>query len=119
MQNHIKCTHEGLSIEDRQIFKCNVCNKGFTKTQSLKIHLSTVHMGEKNYKCKICGKDFPKSTALKRHDDTVHKGLKPYKCDFCTVSYGQSGDLKRHIQRVHKKESKSPGGFIPDSQLIW
>ena len=40
-------------------FRCNECDKIFTRLCYLKQHNKTFHNGEKPYKCGQCGKRFP------------------------------------------------------------
>ena len=40
-------------------FRCNECEKVFTRLCYLKQHNKTFHNGEKPYKCGQCGKRFP------------------------------------------------------------
>ena len=57
----------------------------------------------KNNKCDLCDKDFSQSHTLKRHIDSVHEGLKNHKYDFCDKNIRQSQTLKKHITTVHEK----------------
>ncbi len=40
-------------------FRCNDCDKAFTRLCYLKQHNKSFHNGEKPYKCGQCGKRFP------------------------------------------------------------
>ena len=113
MLGHIKAMHEGLDIEARKIFNCNLCTQNFISQQNLLRHVSSVHFGErKNFKCEICGKDFVELAGLKRHKLNIHDGVKPFKCEYlldgkqCTAAYHQNHELKRHVENVHMKHLK-------------
>ena len=43
-------------------YRCNECNKVFTRLCYLKQHNKSFHNGEKPYKCNQCGKRFPLET---------------------------------------------------------
>src|SRR6266516_1562857 len=54
-----------IPTEDK-IFKCNVCNKEFTKAEHLNVHKRT-HAGEKRQHCGLCNKTFKCKSALIQH----------------------------------------------------
>ena len=93
LQNHIDSQHSGKSLEERKKISCTYvgCNKKFTKSGNLKIHIRTAHLGER-YICGTfdlsshpdvgdfdpadsCGKDFVSKVNLIDHIRTAHLGL--------------------------------------------
>ena len=42
----------------RRDYKCDQCDKTYTRPTRLKTHIAQAHMGEKMYCCQHCGKDF-------------------------------------------------------------
>ena len=58
-------------------------------------------MVKKNHKCDSCEKAFSQSGVLKIHINSVHNGKKDHKCDLCEKSFSHAGSLKRHINSVH------------------
>jgi len=39
----------------------------------LKIHIKTLHEGQRNYRCDYCGKSFTGSQYLEKHIKTIHE----------------------------------------------
>ena len=55
----------------------------------------TVHNGQKD--CDTCGKLFSRAGTLKIHIKTVHNGQKDHKCDSCEKAFSSAQSLKKHI----------------------
>uniref|UniRef100_A0A3Q3GPV0 C2H2-type domain-containing protein n=1 Tax=Labrus bergylta TaxID=56723 RepID=A0A3Q3GPV0_9LABR len=60
---------------------CDVCNKMFTATAGLQIHLKS-HRRMKDFQCQDCGKSFVQKEHLNVHMRT-HSGERQYECDVC------------------------------------
>ncbi|XP_034230508.1 zinc finger protein 436-like [Thrips palmi] len=59
--------HEDGAREERFLpFKCEVCTRGFSRKDKLKLHLM-IHSGDKPLKCDSCGKAFLRRDHLKNH----------------------------------------------------
>ncbi|RVE41473.1 hypothetical protein evm_013877 [Chilo suppressalis] len=103
----LKQTPYNNSTCDRKIhsgeksYKCNVCDKKFTKISTLSAH-QIIHTGEKPYKCDICDKIFTTNGILSQHQ-RIHTGEKPYKCNVCDKRFTQFSSLFKH-QRIHTGE---------------
>ena len=64
---------------------------------TVKSHIKDIHKITTNYKCDLCDKDFSRPSGLTLHIKNVHKGLKNYKCHICGKGFSQSGQIKIHI----------------------
>ena len=92
---------EGKKVDKK--FKCSICDVRFTQSDKLKIHIASVHEGQKPFKCSIFNASFTQLGSLKTHIKRVHEGHKPKLviCRICNKSVRDSCALKRH-QEVHK-----------------
>lgn len=113
-------THTGVKP-----YVCNICNRGFTKSTYLQLHLRThsgekpyicqycsrafarantlarhitMHTGEAKYQCQICSKAFRRLTSLNEHTYT-HTGQRPYACKICSKRYNNAGSLYAHTKK--------------------
>ena len=68
---------------------------------TLEQHIISVHNKEERYRCDLCERGFSRKDYYQIHVRTVHEGSKPYNCDHCGSSYGQMGDMYRHVRKVH------------------
>ena len=47
-----------IEREETNIYKCNHCNREFTSTVRLSIHVTRMHIEEKKFVCSVCNKGF-------------------------------------------------------------
>ena len=74
MKKHVIAVHEKAKP-----FKCEDCNKEFSKKLSYTVHMrSACGTKSKCFKCDICGNKFTTNASRVIHMNAVHKGLKPY-----------------------------------------
>ena len=79
--------------------ECDVCEKRFTQSSSLKAHM-LIRTNEKPYECDVCEKSFTQASNLKRHR-RIHTNERPYECDACDKAFRDSSTLQRHMRIVH------------------
>ena len=82
-ETNTKIVHEGLknlrhhmpenlvrTLSSRCNFQCQFCTKSYTSSESLKMHIKSVHEDFKEQKCDICDKKFASFLKLRRHNKT-------------------------------------------------
>ncbi|XP_059085842.1 myb-like protein AA [Tigriopus californicus] len=123
MSGQESASHGSPSSNDAGLgeYKCNDCNKVFTRICYLKQHNKSFHNGEKPYKCGQCGKRFPVEMLYQEHL-AKHAGDKPYKCDVCPKQFNHKTDLRRHMC-LHTGEKPFScdvcgKGFIREDRMI-
>ena len=87
-------------------FECDFCEKKFTQKGSLYRHL-TIHTGEKTYQCSLCEKKFMYKWGLTSHL-TMHAGQKAFKCDVCEKEFTQKGNARSHFKQFHSGVQEPP-----------
>lgn len=73
---------------------CKECGKRFAFVQDLNNHLIN-HTGEKRY-CDLCDKSFSYSSSLKKHKRSIHQRLRAFACQLCGKRFFSAFELKRH-----------------------
>ncbi|XP_044742585.1 zinc finger protein 235-like [Chrysoperla carnea] len=105
--------HLKIHKNDREMIKCEQCDKKFLHQCSLKIHIQRFHENKpREYKhlCTICGKKFGTRCDLDRHG-SVHRNDRPFECPQCGKGFKLNHNLKSHIKQIHmnmKKNNRIP-----------
>ncbi|KAF9191469.1 hypothetical protein BGZ51_002584 [Haplosporangium sp. Z 767] len=91
--------------EAKPRFKCEICNKTFSRPFNLRSHRTT-HAGIKPFTCThvnelgdICNWSFARRHDLERHMRSRHSTEKLFKCKTCGTECGRNDAFKRHLQR--------------------
>ena len=74
-------------------FKCNICNRAFTKKYYLSGHI-WLHTESKSYRCSECPKVFMHKSSMVAHENTHYGG---FKCSLCDRRCSSKSELKRHF----------------------
>jgi len=92
---------------NKNLYSCSEpgCNKTFSRPSRLETHI-LAHTGERPFKCNQCEKSFTRNAHLKRHQMINHDGIKqsPGKvsCDQCDSTFANPYSLKKHVKRFHE-----------------
>ena len=70
------------------------------------LHISKFHEGVK-YSCELCDKKFTETWTLKSHVLGVHEKLKRFKCNQCDKAYPQASGLSQHKRKIHPEEKSN------------
>ncbi|XP_054163840.1 zinc finger protein 64-like [Oppia nitens] len=93
-----------------KLFKCELCDKSYTRKDSLDSHLAIHHdlsdKPIKTYYCDYCEYESRNSGHMKRHIQRKHTNDKPFKCDLDTCDpnikcFATREDLKQHQLKCH------------------
>jgi hypothetical protein len=76
-------------------WRCDICNKKFSKRKSLTDHERKVHTNPGI--CGICGKECSSAVKLKKHMQSKHTEGNTFLCHSCGHRSGDSSSLKRHM----------------------
>ena len=89
-------------------FTCDVCNRGFSRADSLRNH-RTIHAGpdavmspDKLFLCDTCGRQFKRVEALRNHVK-LHFGVRPWVCKVCGKGFADKYTLSRH-EVIHQSD---------------
>ena len=87
-----------VAKQEKEIrYKCDKCNKSFSRNSHLKTHIKNVHENVQ-YNCDKCDKNFSTNHYLSEHIQIVHENVQ-HKCE---KSYPTNMQLKRHSQSKHE-----------------
>mmetsp|Transcript_12431 Transcript_12431/g.25298 ORF Transcript_12431/g.25298 Transcript_12431/m.25298 type:complete len:295 (-) Transcript_12431:130-1014(-) len=92
------------TIQCRQTFVCEICDKEFDRKSNMNKHIRHVHEKLRPYICRLCGKKFGQKSSIDKHVIVVHEKRRIHKCDLCGSRFGQVGDLNVHVRTVHEKK---------------
>ena len=70
-------------------FTCDICDKSFTRKDSLHGHIQAVHNKEKRFQCSICNHEFYLKHNMESHVKRVHNKEKNFQCDICDKAFTQ------------------------------
>ena len=122
-----------LLVKRKQTYKCDICGVIKPKSNDLKDHKRSAHMGGK-LKCQFCDKAYSYSKNLKGHVKSKHKGKYLYSCSkegnkidgkLCPYKTNGKEEFKVHCLKNHSKDkpgkeylcSKCGKKFIAKLQL--
>uniref|UniRef100_A0A8C4QLX6 Zinc finger protein 64 homolog (mouse) n=1 Tax=Eptatretus burgeri TaxID=7764 RepID=A0A8C4QLX6_EPTBU len=77
-------------------FKCDVCGKGFSRRDKLKVH-TRLHSGERPHACTLCPYAAADGSSLSKHL-RVHRDERPFRCQICPYASRNSSQLIVHLR---------------------
>jgi hypothetical protein len=86
-----------------QIFKCDICQKGFKLENKWKHHLEVGHKENQRFHCHKCDKQFKAQRSLTRHTKRIHSKIQPFPCQKCDKKFAEKFELKNHSLATHEK----------------
>ena len=94
--------HMLIHDPNRPRVNCQLCDRSFTRADSLENHIKCMHSGNRPYTCHypMCQKSFPTQSSLISHLK-VHTNGKPYKCLECEESFTLLYEYKQHVRDMH------------------
>ncbi|KAL0808632.1 hypothetical protein ABMA28_013070 [Loxostege sticticalis] len=88
-------------------FKCELCDKTFSKSATLRNHVETSHLKVHKHKCDHCAETFLHYNVKINHLVTAHGVKVPqYRCTMCPKVFLVKGRMKCHVKNVHLKITK-------------
>ncbi|CAH2102383.1 unnamed protein product [Euphydryas editha] len=92
---------------------CDFCNKTFTKTSQLRLHLN-IHYMERPFRCSVCAVSFRTRGHLQKHErsGSHHNKVsmtstfgaatscnpRPFRCSDCNIAFRIHGHLAKHLR---------------------
>ena len=94
--------HMYIHNPNRPHVVCQICDRHFTRMDTLDNHMKSVHSDERPFSCTTegCLKTFATQSALFHHLKT-HMNGKPYKCLECEASFALLNEYKQHMRENH------------------
>ena len=90
-----------MHVDNRDMFQCSECANMYTNKSSLAYHMLSAHDPSLFFACITCDKTFNHKRLLKIHELT-HKDTKDFKCDKCEALFKRASGLLSH-QKRHEK----------------
>lgn len=84
-------------------FKCEICEKSFTKLHNLKQHRET-HEVRQNFICTECKKCYKSNSKLQFHIQSVHQNAFIHVCDICAKVFRGKATYEQHFITAHSDQ---------------
>ena len=92
LKNHINRNHD-------KEFKCDVCEKTFSKRHEREHHIDSAH--RKISRCQICSNKFDSAKNLQIHLHFVHEGWEYNTCEECNSIFTRPNNFFSHLNDAH------------------
>lgn len=101
-ESHKSCENEEELNNMEKIYKCFACQKQFTLSYYLKLHVRS-HTDEKPYTCSVCGQSFITASKLGRHNKRIHLAAR-FQCRICFKIFSRFELLTNHFDKNHPED---------------
>jgi len=95
--------HQMVHGINRQVFKCDQCEKEYSHKGSLRCHKKS-HSNKPQFKCTICNEMFQTVSKRKGHFNSKHRE-KTIKCLQCPKMFTTLGNRNHHMKHIHAFKS--------------
>lgn len=94
--------HMQIHNPNRPRVSCHICDRTFTRLDTLENHMKCLHTEERPFRCMVeaCNKTFATQSTLFHHQKT-HTNGKPYNCHECNTSFALLNEYKQHMKDSH------------------
>ncbi len=94
--------HMQIHDPNRPRVSCHICDRSFTRYDTLEGHIKSSHSEDRPFRCSHegCTKSFPTQSALTHHL-RAHLDGKPYRCTECDTAFALLGQYKQHMREGH------------------
>ncbi|RUS75721.1 hypothetical protein EGW08_016503, partial [Elysia chlorotica] len=115
MKSHsLSKINEGFGNPNANLFRCEICGKGFTRKYHMQRHermhrrgpIPRAHLLDwtrRPYACGVCKMGFTRQHHLTRHM-LIHTGERPHSCHVCGKAFRRFTNLTLHVRTVHGAE---------------
>lgn len=127
-----ECEAHQCKAQDESLpFKCEDCDKRYTRKESLRRHYREEHSGNvmpkvrgQGHTCHVCGVNFDQSYLFRLHMIKAHNEVKDdseisnggdenkHKCAFCEKRFCRKESVRRHIREAHEGKNKKDEGIV-------
>lgn len=97
-----ECQHHSYRLQN-QLHHCVECGDTFSRRGARNRHYRTVHLLIKAFKCDICQKAFTRQDTLKSHlQNHTDYDTKGHCCEVCKMGFESEAGLRIHMKLLHK-----------------
>jgi len=99
--NRFPSIRKGEKVGSKKSLKCKFCEKSFSRSQKIDIHIRYRHDNLRQFRCQKCSIFISTKLDLLSHLRTAHSNNERYKCNKCHFTTPSIDHLKRHHKVVH------------------
>lgn len=105
LKNHLSWEKHVQRHQFEGQFKCDECDHVSVNLLSLKVHKKRRHGSDKEeYQCELCDKSYTRKQSLKEHVANAHTGEPLYECQYCLKGFFSNATMYAHRKKDHPQE---------------